>query len=231
MMIASAFSLFHIWIMPVILRALFGAFALLLLAGCESSRFVADVTQFHELRKGAGPQTFVVAPRDQSRSDSLEFRSYAGSIAKELERHGFQQVTNEAGSELVVLVDYDVGPGEVRSYAQPVYGYYPDQVTHIRGIKRDGKRFSAHIYESGGFVPLGYTEVTETLYKRSLTLEMVDAAAWRQGRTEKRYEGRVTSDGPESEIAAVMPLMIQALFLQFPGVDGKTQTVVLEPES
>ena len=72
--------------------------------------------------------------------------------------------------------------------------------------------------------------MTEINYTSLLTLEMVDTAAWRQGRTEKSYEGRVTSHGPESNIAAIMPLMIQALFVDFPGNNGATQTIILEPE-
>jgi len=129
------------------------------------------------------------------------------------------------------LLDYKVGPGETRSYPVPVYGYYPDRTTHISGIRRGDERYSAHIYESGGFVPLGYTQAWETLYLRSMSLDIVDAAAWRRGQTEKRYEGKVTSRGRESTIAAVMPFMIEAMFIDFPGGSGTTQTIILEPES
>lgn len=217
--------------MLVLPRVLFGILLALLLSGCGASRFVAEVTQFHDLGVAKARPTFIVVPADKAKDGSLEFKAYGGSIAGELERLGFRRVATDQETDFIVLLDYGVGPGEVRSYPAPVYGYYPDQVTTIRGVRKDGKRFSANVFESGGFVPLGYSEVTETLYQRSLTLEMVDAAAWQRGQTEKRYEGRVTSHGPESEIAAVMPLMIQALFLEFPGDNGASRTVVLEPES
>ncbi len=217
--------------MPAVLRFFLGAVVGLLLTGCESSRFVAEVTQFHELQATATPQTFVMVPADPAKAGSLEFKAYAGSVAAALGQQGYRLASAGQASDLVVLLDYAVGPGEIRSYPVPVYGYYPDQTTHISGIRRGNKRYSAHIYESGGFIPLGYTEATETLYERTLTLDIADAAAWRQGRTQKSYEGRVVSHGPESTIAAVMPLMIEALFIDFPGNNGASQTVVLEPES
>ena len=215
--------------MSALYRTPICAFVMLLVAGCGPSRFVAEVTQFHELQAGA-PQIFAVEAADPAKVDSLEFKVYARSISKELELKGFRRAAEGQDSDLLVLLDYAVGPGEVSSYPVPVYGYYPDRTVHINGIRRGDKRYSAHIYESGGFIPLGYTEMTEINYTSLLTLEMVDSAAWRQGRTEKRYEGRVTSHGPESNIAAIMPLMIQALFVDFPGNNGVKQTVILEPE-
>ncbi len=213
-----------------VLRISLGGIAVLLLAACESPRFVAEVTQFHELPSGAA-QSFTVAAANPAKEESLEFRSYARSVARSLEREGFRPAAPGQEGDLVVLVDYGVGPGEVRRYAVPVYGYYPDHSTHISGIRRGDQRYSAHVYESGGFIPLGYTEMTEVLYTRKLTMEMLDAAAWRQGQVKKSYEGRVISHGSESDIAAVMPLMIEALFATFPGNNGATQTVILEPES
>lgn len=220
----------HMAAMSSYLRPLMAVFVALLLAGCGTSRFVAEVTQFHELQPGE-TRSFVVMAADPAKADRLEFKAYARAVAGELEREGFRAAGASQENDLVVLLDYAVGPAEVRSYPVPVYGYYPDRTMHISGIRRGDQRYSAHIYESGGMVPLGYTEMTEVTYTTYMTLDIVDAAAWRQGRSEKKYEGRVSRHGPDNNIAAVMPLMIQALFADFPGNNGTTQTVILEPES
>ena len=201
----------------------------LTLAGCGSTRFAAQVTQFHELPAYGGGRSFMVAPADPAKGESLEFASYAGRIVAELQARGYRQAARLDESELLALVDYGVGSGTVESYSIPVYGYYPDEFRRVHGVTSEGERFSAHVYDSGGFVPLGYTERVRTLYQRRLSLDIVDAAAWRQDRTVKVYEGRVVSMGPENDIAAVMPLMIRALFVEFPGAPGATRTIVLDP--
>ena len=112
----------------------------------------------------------------------------------------------------------------------PVYGYYPDQYRVIRGRTTDGEPFSARIYESGGYIPLGYTQDIRTVYRRSLTLDILEAGPWRQGQTKKVFEGRVVSVGPEAEVGRVVPLLIRALFADFPDPSGTTRTVVIENE-
>jgi hypothetical protein len=172
----------------------------------------------------------MVAPADKAKNASLEFESYAQRIIAEFQARDFQQAGRLEDSNLLVLVDYGTDSGTVESRKVPVYGYYPGQVHRVHGVTSEGQRFSAYVYDSGGFVPLGYTERVRTLYQRNLSVEIVNAEAWRQGRTVKSYEGRVVSMGPEHEIAMVMPLMIRALFVDFPGTSGATRTIVLDPE-
>lgn len=211
----------------ILLAALGG----LLLSGCAADRFTAEVTQFHDLAGGAKGRSFMVMPVEDSRASSLEFRSYARMIVGELVARGLRQAEALERSDMIVFVDYGVDSGRLESYPVPVYGYYPDRFTQLHGVRKSGKRFSAHAYESGGLVPLGISEITETVFTRSLAVDIVDAPPWRRGQTVKRYEARATSIGRESNLSAVMPLMIRALFQDFPGEDGGTRTVVLNPQS
>jgi hypothetical protein len=215
------------------LRLLISRFAIgtmLVLAGCQSSHFAAQVSQFHRLPRNGEGLTFMVAPADKAKNESLEFETYAQRIVAELQARNFSQADHLEKSELLVFVDYGTDSGTVETYAVPVYGYYPDEFHRMHGVTSEGKRFSAQVYESGGFVPLGYTERVRTLYRRNLRVEIVNTEEWRRGRTVKSYEGRVVSMGPENEIAMIMPLMIRALFLDFPGTSGATRTIVLDPD-
>ncbi len=203
---------------------------LLGIAACASLPFSAEVTGFHTLTSSPAPRSFVLFPADEAKSTSLEFASYATRVVNELQTRGFLQAKGLGQSEYVIRLDYGIGAGTSESRPVPVYGYYPDRYSVIRGRTAEGEDFSARLYESGGHVPLGYTEQTRTIYRRTLMLEFLEAGAWRQGQTKKVFEGRVVSVGPEAEIGRVVPLMIRALFADFPGPSGTTRTVVIENE-
>ena len=199
---------------------------LLLALGACAPQFSADVTQFHP-QPGPEPQSFILVPLDKAKGDTLEFASYASLVVNALQARGYRQVDTAPDAEVVVRLDYGIGPGMTESYSRPVYGYYPGTYHTVHGRTSDGRRFSARVYDHGGYVPLGYAQESRVVYQRTLTLDMVDAAAWRRGQTEKVYEGRVISVGPSAELAQVIPLMVRALFVDFPGPNGTTQTIVL----
>lgn len=193
------------------------------LGACAAPQFTAEVTRFHTLPAAAEGGSFMVAPTEKARSGSLEFASYAERIVAQLQARGYRQASSLERSDFLVLVDYAVDTGRPESRVEPVYGYYPDRFAHVRGVRRDGRSFSADVYESGGFVPIGTSQVVETVYSRNLMVEIVDAAQWRQGKTVKRFEGEVVSVGPESSLPLVMPAMIRALFEEFPGESGASR--------
>lgn len=203
---------------------------LLGLAACANPPFSAEVTGFHTLAPSKTPRSFVLLPAHEAKNTSLEFASYATRVVNELQTHGFRQAGSLRQSDYVVRLDYGIGAGMTESRPVPVYGYYPDQYSVIRGRTDEGEPFSARIYESGGYIPLGYTQDIWTVYRRTLTLDILEAGAWRQGQTKKVFEGRVVSVGPEAEVSRIVPLMIRALFADFPGPSGTTRTVVVENE-
>jgi len=204
----------------IVLVFLFGS-------GCAGPRFVADVSQFHEWPEREQERRFSVVARDKTKETTLEFAAYARQLAAELEKRGFQQTRDARQSDVIMLLDYGVDSGTVESYPVPVYGYYPDQYRLVHGVTKDGRPFSAHVYDSGSYEPIGYAQESRTIYKRTLDLDIVLAKDWRRGKTVKRYEGRVVSVGLEQEFVAVVPKMIEALFRDFPGVSGTSRTVVL----
>ena len=200
---------------------------LLGLGACASPPFSAEVTGFHTLPPSLAPQQFVLVPADETKTGSLEFASYATLVVNELQARGFRQAGSLGQSDYVVRLDYGIGAGTSESRSVPVYGYYPDQYRIVRGQTPEGKPFSARIYDSGGHVPLGYAQETRTVYRRTLTLDILEAAPWRRGQAKTVYEGRVVSVGPEAEVGRVVPLMIRTLFADFPGPSGVTRTIVL----
>jgi hypothetical protein len=205
--------------------------ALLVLGGCVGPRCVADVTQFHDWPERTSERRFMVLLRDKAKGETLEFTTYARHVVTELEKRGFRQAKTVARSDILVLLDYSVDAGTVESYPVPVYGYYPDEYRTVHGVTRDGSPFSAHVYHSGSYEPIGYAQQTRTIYKRNFSMDIVAAPQWQRGKSVKRYEGRVVSVGPEQELVTAVPKMIEALFTDFPGASGTTRTVVVSPKN
>ncbi len=200
-----------------------------LLAACTTASFKADITQFHDLDAIESEQRFVIRPTDDAKESSLEFAAHARRVAVALERHGFRHADDLSESDFVVFFDYAVGAGEVRTYPVPVYGFRPDRSVEVRGVTSEGERFRARYTDTGGFEPIGVVQRSETLYRWSLAVDIVDRPAWQQGRTVRRYEARVMSQVRDVASATVVPRLIAALFQTFPGDGESATTIELSP--
>jgi len=186
---------------------------LLLLAACASN-FQADVSRFHRLEKPTG-QTIRIAPLDERKEGSLEFQTYASMIAPELDRLGYMVVGPNDPSQLIAKIDYEVDDGNtvVRSYPNHFprfYGYYNPWYSPWYG-----------------YGPYDYgTDIRSYIvYPRQLDLQIVRADVKPTDPSYMLYEGHARSQGTSDRLPEVMPLLIKALFTDFPGDSGATETV------
>lgn len=192
---------------------------LLLLAAC-ASKFEADVSRFHRLEQPSG-QTIRIEPLDERKTGSLEFQTYASMIAPELDRLGYNVVGPNEDAQLIAKVDYEVADGNtvVRSYPDHYPGYY--------GYYRP---WYSPWY---GYGPYGYggSDVRSYIvYPRRLALQIVRADLEPTDPNYMLYEGHANSQGTNDRLPEVMPLLIQALFSNFPGDSGATDEVSIPLE-
>lgn len=197
----------------------------------------SDVTRFNDLTPPKG-ETFIVIAANPDRDGSLELANYAAVVADELEAQGYRPAA--AGDpDLVVQIDFGIsepleqttrfrgapyfGPtyfgrrigfrSRVRaSFFHPYYGYYGG----FYGLGSFYRARYAYLYDTGGFSAIVYERVFE------MTIQKNDG--------EFVFEGRAISVGQSNKLPKVMPLMIQALFEDFPGENGSTVEVVVKPE-
>lgn len=188
---------------------------LALLASCTS--FLRnDVVSFHE---GNLPQngSIRIEASDPAKAQSLEFRAYARLIGAQLNKLGYSFVDDPAAATtLIAQVDYSVAaagaqtrvdsPLQSSVYYHFQYGHFYDPF-HF-GIDDD---FSRDV-------------VTTTSYLRSLSMVIVKTA---EPKTHL-FEGHVQNHGQQNQLPDVMPYLITALFLNFPGESGVTKTVTIE---
>lgn len=190
------------------------------LSGCGT--FVdAQVTSFHQLADPWQGRRIVVEPRDGQR-DSLEWKAYADQVRQALIGKGFVDA-GSAAPDLRVRLDYRI-EGRAQSYSHPVYGYGafgPVWGWDPYYYGRAGFGWRAYYPMTYGVVGSGVSQYR--VWTRELKVEMTKG-----GDGTKVFEGTAVSDGEINALPTIMPLLVRALFDDFPGVNGQTRRLRVE---
>jgi Domain of unknown function (DUF4136) len=221
------------------------AACVLLLSAC-ASQFRSEVATFHKMLAPAG-ETFRIVPTDPAKQGSLEFESYANLVRGEMVKRGYTPVNAGNAAALDVKVDYSVSepvekvetrPGTGFSsfgfgpYWGPYYGAFGGYGGYQRsGFGGYGGRFGYYdpfwgpSYYNGFGGLWDQPEVySYSVYTRKLNVDI--ARGGKDG--EQVYQGRLESPGRDNRLPEVMPYMVQAMFLDFPGQSGVTRKVTIE---
>lgn len=186
------------------------AVASLMLAACAGS-ISTDVARFHQIGR-AGGQTVRIVPADPEKTGSLEFETYAGYVRQRLIEQGYRPVAEDP--DVLVELDYGVSDPRTRIRAD----------THNVG-------FAGGFYGGPFFFRNGITAFPSTsthvrsydVYDRRVSLDMIEAVSG-----DVIFEGRLRSLGVNPDLPEVMPYLVEALFVDFPGENGRTERVVVE---
>ncbi|MGD9811010.1 MAG: DUF4136 domain-containing protein [Sphingobium sp.] len=198
-----------------------GTAALLMTAGC-AQQFKADVARFQQLPAPQG-QTFTIVADDPRLAGGLEFDEYAGLVAHKLGGVGYVPAEDPARADLIVRMRYNVDNGreKVRST-----GFGRDPFYY--GYGRFGYwRYPYHwgFYDPFLFGP-GYDDVESyTVYTGTLDLR-IDRASDNQ----RLFEGKAESQSLSNKLTYLVPNLVDAMFVNFPGKSGETVKITLAPE-
>jgi hypothetical protein len=183
------------------------------LGGCATAIPPVEVTRFHS--GVAVPRTggILIGPLSGQNADSIEFRTYAGAVAQELQRIGF---TDEAGKQTFVASEYVALLGFTRDVRSPA----------ARSPVSVGIGGSTGSYGSGLGAGIGIDlsgkpkDVVTTQISVQIRRRADNAALW---------EGRavtVAKDGtPAAQPGIAAAQLASALFRDYPGQSGRTITV------
>jgi Domain of unknown function (DUF4136) len=217
----------------------------LFLGACASS-IRSDVTRFNTLSAPRG-ETFIVIAKNKARDGSLELMSYAARVSERLQIEGYVPV-GEGTPDLIVTVDYGVSePLEDYSvrrsapyfgstyfggrYGYNPYYYYPYYNPYYYSSYYDPfYGFYGGTYGLGSFYYNRYSYLYDTWDYRRIVYERVFEMAIQKSAGPFVFEGRAVSIGSSKDLPKVMPLMIDALFSEFPGENGSTVRVTIKPE-
>ncbi len=194
-------------------RPCLAAVAILLVSGCASAGFEADVTRFHQ---NYVPQTDIISivATDPGLGQSLEFAAYANQLGDRLGKLGYKPAT--PGTQATIIAEF---------------GYTQTSISGLQERKRSPINIGIGVgggegnFGLGGSVnfPVGNSQQRDNLTRVStVTLRLKKAGA----SPVTVWEGRATSQGAsgaaEYTLSAAMPKLLDALLDGFPGESGKT---------
>ena len=164
--------------------------------------FEADVTRFHALGAPDG-RSVLFEPLDPAKENTLEFMKYADLAGERLRDYGYVPAGDQV-PDLIARFDYSVTP----------LNRFDDGPQSAVGIGVGGG--GSHV---GGGVGVSFPvgEGPRRTHRRRLVLILLEP-----GGDRNLYEARVESDGPSAELTLLIPMMLDALFADFPGASGET---------
>jgi hypothetical protein len=186
--------------------------AAVMVAGCATTP-TAEVTRFH-LNQPIPKDTLTVVPAAGVDGTSLEFRSYAGSVAQQFAALGFPAAPNPDKSAYTVSVNATQMARMAPPRSSPVSVGF--------GGATGGSGFGMG---GGVSVPVGGSGPSQ------INVNQVELQMKRRSDRSIVWEGRaatqVASGSANASLAASVPILTAALLKDFPGLSGQTITVKL----
>jgi hypothetical protein len=210
--------------------ALSAPFAVLALGACATG-FPAQVSRFQAMPAPQG-QTFVIQAADPAKQGGLEFATYANLVRQHLIAQGYSEAVSADGASLVVQLDYGVDSGRQQVVARPdpfgagwgIGGFYRPYYSRF-----GYGRFARHPFYWGWHDPFwfggGYDVSTYTVFTSFLDMNIR-----RAGDGQSVFEGLAQARSHTSELPALVPNLVEAMFTGFPGNSGETVRITVAPE-
>ena len=178
------------------------------LSGCTATIPPVEVTRFH-LGQGIAPASVVVMPLAGEDGSTIEFRTYAIAVSRELSRLGFAEGQN---APLVAEIGFNRATRERLPQRSPV------------SIGIGGGSFGR-----GGGIGIGTSFGVGKSRSRDVVITRLDVRMKRKNDGQTVWEGRAETEAPENAPAAQPGLaaekLARALFASFPGESGKTVSI------
>lgn len=204
------------------------ALAVLFLSGCATPQFVASVSVRHTLASSPAAQRFAFE-RSASQVQSLAQRDFEADVAAELAKKGYVYAPDKLEADWLVRLNYQVDGGKTVSSQEPVWGTVGFSTHYRRVATTSGVVLVPYTISQSGVI--GSRAVTDTVFSRQLSLDILDKKNLAAGHFAKLYEGKAVNRSQDDAIEPAVPWLIRALFDQFPGVSGSDREVkIILPE-
>lgn len=191
------------------------------LAACAPA-FKADVSRFQSQLPAPQGETFAIVADDPKLDGGLEFALYADQVAAQLTELGYTRAPDGANASLLVRFDYDVDNGRERvrttnvGFADPFFG---PGIGFGRGFGfRRGFAF-------GFYDPFlaGPNVRSFTVYTSGIELKIDSTATG-----ERLFEGKAQALSRSNRLQKLVPNLVEALFVDFPGNSGETLRITIK---
>jgi len=179
-------------------------------SACVSPVGPVEVTRFHApetvSQLGSGTVAIIAGPNEDP--DSLEFRTYAAAVSRQLRATGYTIVTDPAAADYRALVSFDRFTRDEAGKRSPV---------------SVGVGGSTGSYGSGLGIGIG---INLSGAPKPMVISELFVALKTSGDIQNLWEGRAISEAkqgsPNAETALSAQKLAESLFVDFPGESGET---------
>ena len=210
------------------------AAAVLLAAGCANSTTV----KIDSLAKPKAEESIsykILNKNPAVDDDSLRYKEAAGYVRTALSGKGLYEAPDNQNADLVVSIDYGVGPPQSRRevVSEPVYVTLPGQMRVERvqvGTDRNGNPVyqTITVQDAPRTEFAGYREyfVTVTVYEKFLRLNATENTPAAEGRPPSEiWMVDITSEGESRDIRKALPILAAAS-IDYVGKDSLGQKTI-----
>ncbi len=213
--------------------AVLAPLAVLTLTAACTEPFQARVARFQSLPAPSG-QTFTIQSRDARKAGGLEFATYANLVTQRLEAVGYRPAADPRSATLVVNFDYAVTMPREKIETRPGFGYggfgYP--YGGFGGFGYGGFYGRGYGFGGFGYGPYGFGGFGDypEVYSRTIYNSFVDLRINRAADNVAVFEGRAETVATTNDLTRLVPNLITAIFTNFPGNNGQTMRVQIDPK-
>ena len=175
-------------------------------------------------------QSFYVVPAD-GMLRGLEFNNFASLVSQQMIARGYRQAPSTASADMLVKIGYGVDHGTQHISVDPFYGSSPYYGGGFYG-RPYWARFGYRGYYRSPFYwgwddPFWYGSPyggarEYTVYQSELNLGIV-----RRIDNAPLFDGRAMARSQTDELGTLVPNLVEAMFTDFPGENGKTVKITI----
>jgi len=175
-------------------------------------------------------QSFYVVPAD-GMLRGLEFNNFASLVSQQMIARGYRQAPSTASADMLVKIGYGVDHGTQHISVDPFYGSSPYYGGGFYG-RPYWARFGYRGYYRSPFYwgwddPFWYGSPyggarEYTVYQSELNLGIV-----RRIDNAPLFDGRAMARSETDELGTLVPNLVEAMFTDFPGENGKTVKITI----
>lgn len=209
--------------------------ALALLVGGCTNAYTVKVDSLAKPKAEESVSYKIVNKNPAVSEDSLRYKEAAAHVRTALSGKGLYEAPDPEKADLIVALDYGVGPPQSRMepVSEPVYLQLPGQIRVERmqvGTDRNGNPVyqTVTVQDPPRTEFVGYREylVTVTVYEKYLRLNAAENKPAAEGRPPTEiWTVDITSEGESRDLRKALPILAAAS-IDYVGVDSKGQKTV-----
>ena len=196
---------------------------LALLTGC--AEVVTNTTVFYVETYSPGKSISVVSGEADVNS-SLEFAAYKRKFENKLSIAGYKIEQDPNQADYIALIAYGIDDGKTAIISTPIFGRTGGGTTYSSGTiygSGGSVNYSGSNYTMPTYGIVGSSTNSVTTYNRAIALDIIEASSFKEGDPRTVYQGRTRSEGRCSVIVEVFDEMLEAMFSDFPGENGRNR--------